>query len=519
MTKKIIKAMKIIAQVIIAILATAFIIVGTIFVYYYAKGYRIDLQDRNVRKTGVINIDSSPSRADIIIEGENKGKTTKTIASIDEGFVEVKLKRSGYFDWVKSIEVISEKSTPILAELFRTKPILESKITIQKDFSIEKIHRSNDGNVFIYITKDKNSNLVIWRYDLNRNFWNLSNNPHIVATLTEREIKNLKLYSSPSSQNILLIYNHTLDKSTETKIQLFNTQQTDSSGRSMDLEKFITSGYTFTWSESENYIVMESSTDILSFNINNQAKYLLYKKSPKESVVWTSDSQSNFYYTQKDKDESGTYLSLEQLNMDGTGNKTLIPRIYFQTDIKYIEEIRKGEDENNAFTNAPQNTRFSGDVIGIKIDQATKGIFMTTEQSSYWYDTTSDKYVIINPYKTDFVSYSPNRQSLLYKDNNNKYIGIFTFDKDESDPITKLGSKIIIKNADNVSDLKWITNSNLTFTLNDTVNIIDKDGDNQYTISIEKYPSTYSTVGNGKYMHTIEKNSDGSNQIVRYVIQ
>src|SRR5690606_18528099 len=189
--------------------------------------------------------------------------------------------------------------------------------------------------------------------------------------------------SSPSSQNNLLIYNHTLDKSTETKIELFNTQQTDSSGRSMDLEKFITSGYTFTWSESENYLVMESSTDILSFNINNQAKYLLYKKSPKESVVWTSDSQSNFYYTQKDKDESGTYLSLEQLNMDGTGNKTLIPRIYFQTDIKYIEEIRKGEDENNAFTNAPQNTRFSGEVIGIKIDQATKGIFMTTEQSSY----------------------------------------------------------------------------------------------------------------------------------------
>lgn len=520
MRKKLLNATKVVIQILIAILATAFIVVGTIFVYYYAQGYRIDLNDRNVRKTGVMNIESRPSRADITLNGEDEGKTTKTVASINEGFADLKITKDGYRDWFKKVQVVSEKSTPILAELFRTAPSVEDSVTItnSKDTSLHSSITSNNNEHFIYITKEKDSTYTVWRYDLNRSFWNLNNNPHIITELLEENIKDISLLVSPSAQYITLVYKYTEEGKTLTKMQLFNTQQTETSGSKLSLEKFIPNGYTLTWSKSENYLILESSSDILSYNISNGAKYLLYKKSPKEKIVWTTDSQSNLYYTQKASDESGKYQTLEKINLDGTNSSTLIPRIYYREETKYIEEIRKKELDNIPFTNAPQNTRFIGEITNIDIDQSTKGIFISTDHSSYWYVTDIDKYIIVNPYKTTLIQYSKAKKSFIFLDEANKYLGTFTFAKEASDPVAKLGPKVIVNNLTVVDNIKWISSNNITYRSENQINIIDKDGDNKYTIETNSPTLSHSIVTLGKYLHTIETTGD-STKILRYTLQ
>ncbi|MBI2356668.1 PEGA domain-containing protein [Candidatus Dojkabacteria bacterium] len=517
MKKKLGIITKIIIQVIVALLATAFVVAGTIFVYYYAKGYRIDLKSRDLRKTGVINVESRPSKANITINGEKNGKTPKTVASLDDGTVDVKLTRSGYLDWNKKVPILSEKSTPIIAELFKEEPEVTQQIELSADSQLHTTIKSLNGEVLIYLTKSPKNVYTLWRYDLNKSFWNLSNNPHIVSSFTGSDIKNIRILLSPSGQNLVVLYAKTEKKVVTNIINLYNTQLTETTGHPLALTKF-TTDYILTWSESENYIILDSTSDILAFNITNQAKYLLYKKAPDEKVVWTTDSQNNFYYTQKSLDEAGGYLTLEQSSLDGTGSKTLIPRIYYSNDEGYIEALRRDDAIHSPFTNSPQNTRFVGEISSIKVNQDTKGIFLSTQYSSYWYVTEVDKYIVINPYETTFLSFSPNNRSLLFTDVSNKKVGVFTFIQEVSNPIKQLGSKIVLRDADDLTNIDWISSTNISYQKGDSVNLIDKDGDNNYEIKITSSPHIFSFTGGGKYVHTIETIEENL-KLTKYTIQ
>ena len=83
------------------IIVIAVIILGTIAAYYYANGYRLNFDQRSIEKTGVLSVESTPSRADLIVHGEDVGRTPRTVASVPEGIAEVELRKDGYVTWTK----------------------------------------------------------------------------------------------------------------------------------------------------------------------------------------------------------------------------------------------------------------------------------------------------------------------------------------------------------------------------------------------------------------------------------
>ena len=145
-------SIKNIANVLVSIFATAFIVLGTLLVIYYAKGYRINRDLSDFEKTGVLNIESNPLRATILLEGEVIGRTPKTISSLKEGTYEVQLIRDKYIPWKTEVEIIGEKSTPIHPTLFLAEGLEETVFKIDNDLkSITKPERSN----YVFISTEK----------------------------------------------------------------------------------------------------------------------------------------------------------------------------------------------------------------------------------------------------------------------------------------------------------------------------------------------------------------------------
>ena len=49
----------------LSLLSTIFIIGGSFLIYYFSKGYRIDISKKDIKKTGVIIVETEPSFANL----------------------------------------------------------------------------------------------------------------------------------------------------------------------------------------------------------------------------------------------------------------------------------------------------------------------------------------------------------------------------------------------------------------------------------------------------------------------
>jgi len=70
-----------------------------------------------VEQTGAISVSSTPSGANIYLDGSYKGTTPKTISGVSVGSHTIKITKSGYEDYTKQVTVIAGETTPVNAYL------------------------------------------------------------------------------------------------------------------------------------------------------------------------------------------------------------------------------------------------------------------------------------------------------------------------------------------------------------------------------------------------------------------
>ncbi|KQC03989.1 MAG: hypothetical protein APR53_04245 [Methanoculleus sp. SDB] len=68
--------------------------------------------------TGSISVSSSPTGATIYLDGVNKGTTPATLTGISPGTHTVKLTKSGYYDYTKTVTVVAGQTTAMSATLY-----------------------------------------------------------------------------------------------------------------------------------------------------------------------------------------------------------------------------------------------------------------------------------------------------------------------------------------------------------------------------------------------------------------
>lgn len=487
------------------------VIAGTVITFFYAKGYRLNFTNRTVRQTGVLSVDSKPSRANLYINDKFVDTTPKVVSSIDKGYIDVKVTKENYNSWSKRIPIYPELSSPIFPFLTLKEPPLE-KVFSSKEV-LSKTYVDPKGNYFILVTKTSTF-INLYKYLINKAFWETSNEPLKIASYDIRTTNNVDIQISNNGDYILVRKIFVEDKDELSSFEIINTQSPFQVLNADDLELF-NKQYTFTWTNDSKYIILESNNDLFSYSILEGTKYLLIKKQPKTEYIWDTDSRGLFYYltmTQQDK----VYLyTLKQQTLQGNGKLELLKEIYFQKSDEYIIAERNGGTLTySPITNSPENTRFAGKVDDIRIFAEAKGIFISTEFASYWYKQDDAKYVIINLYPTKYVSLSPDFSKILFK-NGNGY-GIFTFNKKEMDPVTKLGTKKILLEKE-VSDTKWLNDSsNISYIQENSIRIVDIDGDNDNKLIDTSL--IYQIDSANRYLHKVIDLKESGFEINRYQI-
>lgn len=493
------------------------ILFGTIAIYYYSNGYRFDFKKGEIELTGVLTVETTPNRATLILNGTEIGRTPKTVTSVEEGIAQVEITREGYSTWTKNVPIKAQKSSPIFPYLIKEDPELE--VIYQSDEEYVKSYINENNDYLFFVTKS-DAAYTIWRYDLTRNFWDLTENPKDVYTAAEANISNVDLNISPDGKAAILTVEtkNPLNSAVTKDISLLHTVRNGVVIEDLDIENFM-ENYTFSWSNDSKFIVMNSERDIVTLKVSDKTKYLPLRKTSGQKYVWTTDTNGFLYVVTTVEDDDKSYFTLSQMLLDGTNKSTLIEKIYSQQTETYINEIRGQIMNYVPFTNAPENTRFSGEITAISVDQETGGLFIQTTMASYWYNSSLKKYILINPYPSKFISFSPDKTRLLFEDSKNKTVGVFTLEKEESDHVTQIGSKTAVKEGyTNKKEIDWLYNSRgIVYRTKEDVRIVDLDGENDTKITRNNnYPGMVD--GKDKNFYRLNISEDLKTSIERFEI-
>ena len=466
---------------ILSILGFLAVIGGTILIYFYSNGWRLDPFKQEFIKTGVLTVESNPSSATIFIDGQERGRTPKSI-NLPIGNYSISVERDGYITWNKEITVKEEKSTPVFPWLIKEEFTKENLFTLEGESYINSWISDESPDRIYFLTEKLDPLTLIYRYniyqyDVNRAFWDLSPNPKVTFTYDSPVQVDIQLDLSPNGQLAILALTTELG----TSEYLWDIQRVTTFDDMQKLNLEIVSGYTRTWAESNDYLLFESDLDIISFNLDRQTKYLLVKKVDGKKYIWNTDNQGFFYILEDNKEnvsESVFAYNLTQLALDGSNPKVLVSDIYLQKDVEYLSEYR--EDLNRVkyieFKNSPESTKSVSDIVSFNVNQSAKGVYISTQESSYWYNMNTQMYVIVSPYPTTFIGFSPDNKKFLFQDSMG--YAIFTFEKDNGDHTVTIGTKYI-KDLEDAENIGWLSNStNLSYTKGNILYLIDKDGDN-----------------------------------------
>ncbi len=492
-----------IIPVLLSILSSIIILLGAAIIYLYSSGYRIDIFKREISITGVITIQSDPNLAEMYINQENVGRTPRSHV-LKVGDYDISLKKESYKDWNKKITVAEGKSTPLFP--FLVYDTTASKEKWQSDGLIEKIWMNETRNNILFLQKDSNSSYSLWEYTINTPIWDFSTNPSKILSLESNKIA---ISISPNGQRAIL----TSTASDTTSFYLLNTQQLNTLGSSNQLPFGSYSKSTISWSKNNRYIVFDSSKELLSYDIEKQTFTTLLKKDASQKYIWDTDTEGSLYIIAEilsDELENIYTYSLTQKSLAGNNTKTIIEKIYLQGSEEYIKEYRDADGIWQEFTNSPESTQSSGEINDLDVNVSAKGMYISTSFASYWYFIDTSKFLMISPYPTELLSYSPDSTKLGYKDL--KGYQLFTFDKEEEDHTVRIGSKIINNVTNNFF---WLSDSTyIYFKDGNNIFISDKDGDNKYSLTESTNILEYSINNARDILYTFEKNSDGKLTIV-----
>jgi hypothetical protein len=180
------------------------IVIGliTAFLVLYARGYRPNFANGSLEAGGIISVESTPDRAKIVVDGEEKGETNLDLNNISPGKHKISVSKEGFSTWEREILVEKEVVNRLEVLLFPLEPSLSALTFI----GVNNPVLTPDGRRIIFAATGEEKG-GLWSYDLSaRNLPLLSTS---ALTQIVRETKELKfvdanLETSPDSRQVLI---------------------------------------------------------------------------------------------------------------------------------------------------------------------------------------------------------------------------------------------------------------------------------------------------------------------------
>ncbi len=114
-------------QLLISASIISFLVLSTLAAVLYGSGYRFGFQkgEPKLSKTGLLHLTSTPTGAEVYIDGHLTTATNNTI-NLTPGKYTIKISKDGYSDWQKDVEIQKEVVLSVDALLLPKLPSLQS---------------------------------------------------------------------------------------------------------------------------------------------------------------------------------------------------------------------------------------------------------------------------------------------------------------------------------------------------------------------------------------------------------
>jgi len=488
------------------------IILASLGLFYYAQGYRFNFQTQQVSSTGILSIDTIPSRSDLFIEEEYYGKTPKS-TTLSEGEYNLRIEKDDYHPWQKSVSIMEGKSTSIYPWLIAT--TIESKDSFSSSKTIDQDHiYQNETAIFFTLYEDigNTRSYEIWKLSTNSSAWDFTDNPNKILSFDiDLDLKNsFDILPSPNSS--IVLFSLTIDSVKDKYIMDTDTTNNLNNLTPITLNGF--SDYLITWNKSNKSLILESNIDILSYDLDTEIKYLITKKEADTLYTFTTDRTGLIYLMVGTLEEDLFNYSLLQYLPNGTSQKEVIPNIYFFKSDEYLEKYREGEEDFSLpFKNSQSSTKTSGKILSFSVHEDVDGMFIQSEYAGYWYDLDTSRFILVSPYNTELIFISPLANQFFFQ--NTHETGVLTFKIEEGDPNQYIGKRYIWNTTiENISNPQWVmTGKNIVFNGGDKVYVADYDGSN----IIEIYDTTpiFVSVKSKPSLLYVSSTSDDNNFLIQ----
>ena len=389
-------------------LLTLFVVLGgTISISLLARGYRPDFQEKELKPTGLLVVNSFPKGAQVFINGKLTTATNQTI-NLPPGEYRVTIKKPGFSSWEKNITLEKEIVTNIDAYLFPLAPDLKA-LTFSPTLNPLL---SPDGTKLIYFSPHEKENPQvqnatqtatllpqerggIWLIDLTEKPLGRSFQPRLlVKTPQDLSLEQIETEWSPDSRQILLTINSKDEKSKQ--YFLLEVNQT----------------YDFTLSP----LISTTSAQVITIlnsweKQKNQQNKALLKRLPEEMQTLLEEKAVSFSFS---PDESKV---LYQAGSDFQIKEKLLPHEIIGASTQkeertvkknqwYVYDLR--EDKNFLVLSNEENTKISWFPTSLHLLLIKEG-----EVAIEDYDGKVRTTVYAGPFDNGFVFPLPSAKGLL----------------------------------------------------------------------------------------------------------
>ncbi len=177
------------------------LVVATLAVIGYGKGYRFGLGDGKIEfnGTGLLVAKSVPDGAQVLINDKLKTATNNTI-SLAPGDYDVKIIKEGYFTWEKQIKIQAEVVSKAEALLIPNAPKLESITDIG---ATDPVIDPNLTKIAFKVASQSGIRNGIYVYDMTHTFLTLQSSAIQVVDDNNDIFSQAKLSWSPDGQDLM----------------------------------------------------------------------------------------------------------------------------------------------------------------------------------------------------------------------------------------------------------------------------------------------------------------------------
>lgn len=415
--------------ILFSILTITFIIFAPL-ITLYSLGWRIDIKNRKISQPGIFYFKVNPKNVQVFLDGKLKKKTdiffgSLLIENLISKKYEVTIKKEGFYDWQKTLEIENKKATeaknivlipkdPSFNSLF--KKIEDSFFSPDQRKIILKEKDEKDWSLKVYEPEKNIKSHLISEADLKTNL-----------DLEEASIKDIDLIFSRDSKSIII----RSEINSDNFYFILKTEAPPFFPVYFNIKKEIkkmdfnpeNGNELFVLSEESLYKTDLNSQEILSFLPEKVIDYDIFKDS--------------IYYL----DSSGAI---------------------FETDFSFNKHQKINNSQIPIIENADYNIKASD-----------TGIALKENGSLYYFDKNKNSLSKISSQVMGF-GFSPDNKKIVYY--NNYEIFVLFLDKEYSQPQKETGSQVFLTRfSKEIKDVFWYTDYYLIFNTGDDIKIMEID--------------------------------------------